>query len=271
MNFTRKMVWALAAVLGAGLLQPAAALGQEPDLAGLPAQVEKLNAGQEALRKELQAVQGQLREITALLKARPAQPAAAPQPARPAELVTDGAPFKGSPDAPLTIVEFSDFQCPFCKRHWDQTYAQLDRDYIATGKLRYVFRHFPIERIHPQALKAGEAAECAAAQGKFWEMHDRLFLNQQALMPADLVIHAQALGLDQTQFTSCLDGQMTARVRADLTMGAQVGVRATPSFFLGVTIPDGKIKVVQKLSGALPFATFKSTIDGLLANPPTAE
>ena len=168
---------------------------QEPDLTGLPAQVEKLNAGQEALRKELQAMQRQLQQITSLLKARPAQPAAAPQPPLPAELVTDGAPFKGSPDAPLTIVEFSDFQCPFCRRHWQQTYGQLDRDYISTGKVRYVFRHFPLERIHPQALKASEATECAAAQGKFWEMHDRLFANQQALMPADLVKHAQALGL----------------------------------------------------------------------------
>ena len=168
-------------------------------------------------------------------------------------------------------VEFSDFQCPFCQRHWQQTYGQLDRDYIATGKVRYVFRHFPLERIHPQALKAGEAAECAAAQGKFWEMHDRLFLNQQALMPADLVKHAEALGLDETQFTSCLDGQMTARVRADLAMGAQAGVTATPNFFVGVTIPGGKIKVLQKLSGALPFATFKSTFDGLLASLPPAE
>ena len=271
MNFTRRTVWVLAAALGAGLFQPMSVRGQEPDLADLTEQVEKLNAGQEALRKELQAVQRQLQQITSLLKARPAQPAAAPQPPLPAELVTDGAPFKGSPDAPLTIVEFSDFQCPFCRRHWQQTYGQLDRDYISTGKVRYVFRHFPLERIHPQALKASEATECAAAQGKFWEMHDRLFANQQALMPADLVKHAQALGLDETRFEACFAGQTTARVRADLAMGAQAGVMATPNFFLGVPMPGGKIKVVRKLSGALPFATFKSTIDGLLASPPPAE
>ena len=271
MNFTRRTVWVLAAALGAGLFQPMSVRGQEPDLADLTEQVEKLNAGQEALRKELQAMQRQLQEITSLLKARPAQPAAAPQPPLPAELATDGAPFKGSPDAPLTIVEFSDFQCPFCRRHWQQTYGQLTREYIATGKVRYVFRHFPLENIHAQALKAGEAAECAAAQGKFWEMRDRLFANQRTLMPDTFIEHAQALGLDETQFTACLAGQMTARVRSDLTMGAQAGVRATPSFFFGVTMPGGKIKVMRKLSGALPFATFKSTIDGLLANPPSVE
>ena len=102
MSFTHRTVWALAAALGAGLLQPVAVRGQGPDLTGLPEQVEKLNAGQEALRKELQAMQRQLQEITSLLEARPAQPAAAPQPPLPVELVTDGAPFKGSPDAPLS-------------------------------------------------------------------------------------------------------------------------------------------------------------------------
>lgn len=216
-------------------------------------------------------MQQQLQEITKLLQARPAQPAVAPQPPLPAELVTDGAPFKGSANAPLTIVEFSDFQCPFCGRHFQQTYGQLDKEYISTGKVRYVFRHFPLERIHPQAFKAGEAAECATAQGKFWEMHDRLFANQQALMPADLLKHAQALGLDEARFTTCLAGQMTARVRADLALGAQAGVTATPNFFLGVPMPGGKIKVLRKLNGAVPFATFKSAIDALLANPPSAE
>ena len=266
MNVTHRTVWTLAAALGVGLLQPVAVRAQGPDLTGLPEQVEKLNAGQEALRKQLQTMQRQLQEIRSLLQARPAQPAAALQAPLPAELLTDGAPFKGAPDAPLTIVEFSDFQCPFCRRHWQQTYGQLDRDYISTGKVRYVFRHFPLERIHPQALKASEAAECAAAQCKFWEMHDRLFANQQALMPADLAKHAQAIGLDETRFAACLAGQMTARVRADLAMGTQAGVRATPNFFVGTTMPGGKIKVIRKLNGALPYARFKTTIDGLLAS-----
>jgi protein-disulfide isomerase len=256
----------------AGSLPVAAA--QSPEQAALQQQVEKLNAGQEALRKEILAMQRQLQEIRALLQARPAQPAAAaaaPQPALPAELVVEGAPFKGSPAAPVTIVEFSDFQCPFCGRHFAQTYGQIDKEYIATGKVRYVFRHFPLESIHPQALKAGEAAECAGRQGKFWEMHDRLFVNQRALMPADLVTHAGAVGLNGPAFTACLDGQMTARVRGDLTIGEQAGVASTPTFFLGVPMPGGKIKVVRKLSGALPYANFKAAIDSLLPSVPSGE
>ena len=267
MDFKHRTMWVLGATLGTGLLQPVVVCSQGLDPTGLSEQVERLHAGQETLRKQLQSLQGQLQEIRSLLQARPSEPAAAPQPSLPAELMTADAPFMGSPDAPLTIVEFSDFQCHFCARHWRQTYGQLDREYISLGKVRYVFRHFPLESIHAQALKAGEAAECAAAQGKFWEMHDRLFANQQALMPADLVEHAEALSLDETRFAACLAGEMTARVRADLAIGRQAGVTATPHFFVGVTIPGGKIKVVHKVSGAMPFATFKSTIERLLANP----
>ena len=214
-------------------------------------------------------MQRQLQEIRTLLQARPAQPAAPAPPPLPTELLTEGAAFKGSPNAPLAIVEFSDFQCPFCGRHWKQTYGELEKEYISTGKVRYLFRHFPLERIHPQAFKAGEAAECAAVQGKFWEMHDRLFANQAALMPPDLVQHAQAIGLDGTRFAACFAGQMTARVRADMAMAVEAGVTATPNFFVGMPLPGGKLKVLRKLNGAVPFATFKSTIDGLLATLPT--
>ena len=241
---------------------------------GLQQQVEKLNAGQEALRQEILAMQKQLQEIRTLLQARPAAPAqaAAPQPPLPAELTIQGAPIKGSANAPVTIVEFSDFQCPFCGRHFNQTLWLLDKEYISTGKVKYVFRHFPLEQIHPQAFKASEAAECAAAQGKFWEMHDRLFANQQMLMPPDLLKHGEAVGLDTAKFASCLTPGTTAtRIRGDLALGSQAGVTATPNFFLGTTIPGGKIKVTRKLNGAVPFATFKAAIDALLASAPPAE
>lgn len=141
---------------------------QEPTVATLQQQIEKLDAGQEALRKQVQGMQQQLHEMMKLLQARPAQPAAAPaEPPLPAEVATAGAAVKGAATAPITIIEFSDFQCPFCGRHFRDTYGQLDRDDIATGKMRYVFRHLPLERIHPQAFKAGEAAECAGAQNRF--------------------------------------------------------------------------------------------------------
>lgn len=241
---------------------------QEPTVATLQQQIEKLNAGQEALRRQLQGMQQQLQEMMKLLQARPAQPAPAAaqaEPPLPAEVATAGAPVKGAATAPVTIVEFSDFQCPFCGRHFRDTYGQIDREYIATGKVRYVFRHLPLERIHPQAFKAGEAAECAGAQNRFWEMHDVLFANQQALMPADLARHAQGLKIDAARFNTCLGGQTAARIRQDMTLAAEAGVRATPTFIVGTTLPDGRVKVTRRLSGALPFATFKTAVDGLLA------
>ena len=259
-----------ALLLTFALAAPAIAVrAQEGGQSGLQQQVEKLNAGQEALRKEILAMQKQLQEIRTLLQARPAAPAPAPQPPLPAELSIQDAPIKGSANAPVTIVEFSDFQCPFCGRHFNQTMGLLDKEYISTGKVKYVFRHFPLERIHPQAFKASEAAECASAQGKFWEMHDHLFANQQMLTQPDLLKHGEAVGLDTAKFASCLTPGTTAtRIRGDLALGSQAGVTATPNFFLGTTIPGGKIKVVRKLNGAVPFATFKAAIDALLASPP---
>jgi len=178
-------------------------------------------------------------------------------------------PFRGPADAPVTIVEFSDFQCPFCGRHFQQTYGQIDKEYIATGKARYVFRHFPIEQIHPQAFKAGEAAACAGAQNKFWEMHDVLFANQKALQPPDLVKHAQLLGLNGMTFDTCLAGQMAPRIRQDMTLAADVGVRATPTFFIGATLPNGNIKVLRRFNGAVAFTAFKTALDTLAASPAT--
>jgi len=254
--------WSVVCVVG--MLAGSPAYAQGPDLTAVEQQIEKLNAGQDALRKELQA-QRQLLEIRTLLQQPLAPPPKQAPPPIPAELVVTGAPFKGAADAKLTIIEFSGFQCPFCARHWAQTYAQLDKEYISAGTVKYVFRHFPLERIHPQAFKAGEAAECAAAQNRFWEMHDRLFANQQALFPNDLVKHAQAVGLDEATFTACLGGQMAGRLRQDMAMGTQAGVNSTPTFFIGQTLPDGKVKVRSRLSGPFPFAQFKNTLDGLLA------
>ena len=262
----RKRVTAAALVF---LLAQASGHAQEPTLATLQQQIEKLSASQEALRKQVLGMQQQLQEIVKLLQARPAQPAPAAAPAEPplpAEVATAGAPAKGATTAPITLVEFSDFQCPFCGRHFRDTYGQLDREYIATGKVRYVFRHLPLERIHPQAFKASEAAECAGAQSKFWEMHDVLFANQQALMPPDLARHAQGLKLDAATFNACLAGQTAARIRQDMTLAVEAGVRATPTFIVGTTLPDGRVKVVRRLSGALPFATFKGAIDSLMAD-----
>lgn len=146
---------------------------------------------------------------------------------------------------------------------------QIEQEYIKTGKLKYVVRDFPLEAIHKEAFKAAEAAHCAGEQGKYWEMHDRLYSNQRALGPKDLPQHAQALGLDVPKFQQCLEsGKHAARIRKDLEEGQQAGVTGTPGFFLGLTEPnDPRVKVLRVLKGAQPYSSFKNTIDALLSSP----
>lgn len=161
-------------------------------------------------------------------------------------------PSKGPDDAKVTIVEFSDFECPFCSRV-NPTVQQVMDAY--PGQVKVVFRHFPLS-FHPNAQKAGEASMCAHDQGKFWEMHDVLFENQKALDVQSLKNHAKGLGLDTAAFDSCLDsGKHAATVRADMAAGEAAGVSGTPAFFVN-GVP---------LSGAVPFEQFKTVIDDELA------
>ena len=168
----------------------------------------------------------------------------------------------GDPNAPITMVEFSDYQCPFCLRYFNNTLEQVKKNYVETGKVFYVFKDFPITQIHPQAPKAAEAAECAGDQGRYWEMHDRLFQGQQPEWnqnPDAVTIfkgYAQELGLDMDAFNDCLDsGQYTDEVAADLDEGVRAGVTGTPSFFI-----NG-----QMISGAQPYEAFQRVLDSLLA------
>ena len=224
-----------------------------------------------ALRKDLEEIkrgqsniQNELQEIKTLLRGR--APAPPPEPQNVVLEIKDD-PFKGQPDAKLTLIEFSDYQCPFCARHSRDTLPQLEREYIASGKLKYVFRNFPIESIHPQAFKAHEAANCAGEQGKYWEMHDRLFANQNALGLKDLPNHAKALVPDMPKFQQCLDnGKHASKIRSDLADGQKAGVQGTPSFFLGLTEPnDANIKAARIIRGAQPYTAFKQAIDSLLS------
>ena len=179
----------------------------------------------------------------------------------------DGAPFKGKETAGVVIIEFSDYQCPFCARHVRETLPQLEKDYIKTGKVKYVFRNFPIESIHPLAFKAAVAANCAGDQGKYWEMHDRLFSNQKALAPVELSRHAQAVGLDMPRFQRCLDtDEQAAKIRADIRDGIALKVKGTPTFLLmraGSNYQEPG--AVRGLRGAASYEAFKKNIDSLLA------
>jgi protein-disulfide isomerase len=167
-------------------------------------------------------------------------------------------PSKGEATAPVTIVEFSDFQCPYCKRQEDALHKILT-DY--PGKVRLVFRDFPLDG-HPDAAKAAQAAACADAQGKFWNFHDKLFDNQAALGVSDLKSYARQEGLDGKKFDACLDGdEMRARVDENLHEGEAAGVDGTPALFV-----NGR-----PLSGATSYEDLKAAVDEELATAPAGE
>jgi protein-disulfide isomerase len=168
-----------------------------------------------------------------------------------------GAPVRGNPNAPVTIVEFSDFQCPYCVRA-RPTVARVREVY--GDKVRFVFRHYPLD-FHPEAQKAGEAAACAGEQDRFWQMHDRLWENPQQLGVPELKAHAQALGMDAPAFSACLDsGRHASLVERDFEAGQAYGVSGTPAFFI-----NGR-----PLIGAQPFEAFQAVIDDELARAAAA-
>jgi len=227
------------------------------ELSELRKEVEALRQGQLQLQRELQ-------EINALLRRRQAAVIDVPN----VVLPIDGYPSKGSQSAKLILVEFTDYQCPFCGRHFQQTSPQIERDYVNTGRIKYVVRDFPLESIHKDALKAAEAAHCAREHGQYWQMHDRLFNSQNALAADHLSAYAGALGLDVQSFRRCLDSnQYSAKIRQDLVDAQKVGVQATPSSLLGVAEPGGSsVKVVKMIAGAHPYTVFKEAIDSLLSS-----
>lgn len=184
-----------------------------------------------------------------------AQPTPAPRPTpQLVEATVDDDPARGPEDAAVTVIEFSDFQCPFCARFSAQTLPTVLENY--GDRVRFVFRDFPLNSIHPFAAKAAEAAECADDQESFWDYHDLLFENQNALDVDSLKGHAASLDLDVAAFDECLDsGKYTEEVAKDLEDGAAAGVRGTPAFFI-----NGRL-----ISGAQPYQVFAAAIDAALA------
>jgi len=150
------------------------------------------------------------------------------------------------------MVEFGDFQCPFCARFFKDTLPQIKEKYIKTGKVKLVYRDFPITSIHDEAQKAAEAGECANEQGKFWPYHDILYERQASLGVANFKTWAKELGLNQTQFNECLDsGKYYEEIAKDLSDGQALGVTGTPATFI-----NGKL-----VQGAVPYAQFEAIIE----------
>jgi protein-disulfide isomerase len=175
-----------------------------------------------------------------------------------ATTMQDDDPVRGDVDAPVTIVEFSDFQCPFCARFFENTLPQLEENYIKTGKVKLIYRDFPLDQIHKMAGKAAEASECADEQNKYWEYHNILFSKQNEWANygiPKLKDYAIQLGLNATQFDQCLDSEKYFNeVANDAQSAESYGVTGTPTFFIGT----------QKFIGAQSYETFKQAIDAEL-------
>ncbi len=261
------------------ILMSTAVLAQQED-SSLRDEIETLKQGQEQIQREIRLMRevealkkGQedmkreLEEIKKLVKERPAAaPRAAAGPNVKDKVFDLGTnPIKGDKSAKLTLIEFTDYQCPFCSRHVKNTHPKIEEEYIKTGKLRYSMLDMPLENIHKLAFKAAQASHCAQDQGKFWEMHDRIFLNQRSLEPWSA--HAEALGLDAAAFQSCLDSEKHAKaVRKDMAEARKAGATGTPSFVLASTDPNnpGKVKGISFIRGAKSFDAFKTEIEGAL-------
>lgn len=232
------------------------------ELEGIKRAIESLSASQVQ-------IQAQLNEIKAILQRSPPVAAQAGAPAPGTEVSLAGAPVRGAADAPVAVIEYSDFQCPFCARYAASSYPQIIKEYVDTGKLRYAFMSFPLEALHPLAWRAHIAAACAADEGRFWEMHDRLLAEPKATDIEALLRHAAALGIKSGTFRGCVESERHATdIRRAIANGTALGISGTPTFVIGTVGSDGIVKVAKVISGAKPYAAFKDSIEGVLAMTP---
>ena len=230
---------------------------------------QDIKALQEAVAdlKEAQvAMQKDLAEIKKLVK-NGARAAPAKAAFREQDVSIGDSPVIGEANATVTLIEFSDYQCPFCSRHYRDVMPQILKDYVDTGKVKYVMFENPITSLHRNAYNASLAALCAKDQGMYWEMHDIMFANQKKLGVDSLKSFAVSIGLNSPEFDACLDSKKYEKqVDSDLATAAKLSVRGTPVFVLGLTDSkdSSKAKVSVYIKGAQKFDRFKADIEQLL-------
>jgi protein-disulfide isomerase len=261
--FTRLSIVAFVAFVS--LSPPLDQQSPAEEIAALKRQVQELREQQAQMQRELTAIKNFLQSLI-----QPREQAQADGPEIPgiigASIPTANEPSMGSASAKVTIMEISDYHCPFCKRQTQQTFPQIVTDYVKTGKVQYVFVDYPIAQLHPTAARAHEAANCAGDQGKYWEMHVSLFNAPVAKDDAALVAQAKTVGLDSGAFQACLSsGRHAGAVQASVSRMEQLGVSGTPLLVIGLTPAPGQpMKVVKYVYGAQPFSAFKEAIDSVL-------
>ena len=178
-----------------------------------------------------------------------------------------GAPSLGAATAKVALIEFSDYECPYCIRHFQQTMPRLAEAYVKTGKVRYVFRDWPVDQLHPEAIRAHEAAHCAGEQQRYWEMHARLFGPAGSHTAERLLGLAREAGLDMEAFGRCVESRRSdAAIRETSQMAVSLGATGTPTFFIGLIDADkNAVTVIQGFSGAQPYDVFARELDAALA------
>ena len=228
--------------------------------------------GQQAdeILKELRAMRAAIEKLATQQAAptRPGQPGqpSGPAPNEPVKLADVGSYIMGSSSAPVTIVEFTDLQCPFCNRFATTTFEQLKKTYIDTGQVRFITRDLPLG-MHQHAMRAAKASRCAGEQGKFWEMRTTLVKNATTLSAELMTATAQTLKLDMAAFDACVQStRFDALIQKDMADAQSIGVTGTPSFVIGKTAPNGLNGV--RLVGAQPLAAFEARIKAALAPAP---
>lgn len=181
----------------------------------------------------------------------------------PTHMSIASAPTQGDTNAKVALVEFSDFQCPFCAQYTRGPYEQIRREFVTSGKVKYALVNLPLTS-HQNARDAAAAGECAHAQERFWPMHDRLFANQQQLSPADLIAHAKEIGLDSQMFAACLDTHKSL-VNDDVKLAGEMGVQSTPTFLIGTINADGTVRVTKKIVGARSVEVFRQALNDVMS------
>jgi protein-disulfide isomerase len=222
----------------------------------------------EGLSKEQgDAILNELRQIKTLLERQQRPPAQQPPPAPEKATLKLGVEYSlGRSDAPVVIVEYTDYQCPFCNRFHTGAYPEIRKNYIDTGKVRFIKRDLALD-FHPNALKAAQAARCAGDQGKHWEMHDLLSANPNSLGTEAYAKYASEIGLDAGAFKACTESdKFIADIRENGKGAATIGITGTPSFVVG-TVKGDTLNGV-KIIGAQPYAVFEKAIkDSIAAQP----
>jgi len=259
------IVAALPAAAQTAQTAPPHAAGSQP----VRADSVTINMPDGITREQADEILTELKAIHQLLEHPPAaaaQPTANPTPGKVTMSVAPGWYSLGRDDAPVTVVEFADYQCPFCRRFQSDSFAELKKSYIDTGKVRFVSRDLPLE-FHPNAPSAAAAARCAGEQSKFWEMRDLLLAGDADLSQAALVQDARQIHLDAAAFSSCLsDRKYTSAIQKDVADAGALGISGTPSFVIAKTAKDQMNGIL--IVGAVQYSAFDSAIQNLLnANP----